>query len=57
MKKKLPYILILASIVLIIVNVITSENFDKGFWMRTLSSALLIIAMVLTIRSKNKEEN
>lgn len=44
--------LIIASVILIIVNIATSENYDNGFWMRSLSSILLIFAMILTIRSQ-----
>lgn len=54
-KTVLPIILIVASIILIIVNIITSEAFDRAFWMRNLSSILLIFAMVLTIRSMKKK--
>lgn len=53
-KSLLPLLLIIASIVLIIVNVVTSEAYDKGFWMRSVSSILLIFAMILTIRSQQK---
>ncbi|WP_158269196.1 hypothetical protein [Kordia periserrulae] len=53
MKKSiLPLLLIIASVILIIVNLVTSENYDRGFWMRSLSSILLIFAMILTIRSQ-----
>ncbi|WP_156168340.1 hypothetical protein [Kordia zhangzhouensis] len=53
-KSTLPIILIVASIILIVVNSITTEAFDRGFWMRILSSVLLIVAMVLTIRSERR---
>lgn len=56
MKKSiLPIILIVASVILIIVNIVTSEAFDRGFWLRNLSSVLLIIAMILTIRSQQQK--
>ena len=37
-----------------IAHFIFTEKFDFGFWMSTLSSVLIIISMVLTIRAKNK---
>ena len=57
MKKKLPLIIIIASAILMIGNFIFSEKFDRGFWMSTLSSVLIIISMVLTIRANRKQEN
>lgn len=58
MKKNLPLIVIIASAILIISNFIMSEEIDRGFWMTTLSSVLIIISMVLTIRAnKKKDEN
>ncbi|MEM6685941.1 MAG: hypothetical protein AAF617_09185 [Bacteroidota bacterium] len=53
-KSLLPLLLIIASVILIIVNIATSEAYDKGFWMRSLSSILLIVAMILTIKSQQK---
>ena len=49
MKTLFPIIIIIASVVLIIVNIATAEAFDRGFYMRILASVLLIIAMFLTI--------
>ncbi|WP_290468608.1 hypothetical protein [Lacinutrix sp. MedPE-SW] len=57
MKKALPFIVILASIGLIFVNILDSEAFDKQFWLRTVSSVLLIVAMIFTIRSQNASED
>ncbi|WP_179315201.1 hypothetical protein [Winogradskyella undariae] len=58
MKKNLPLIVIIASTILIIVNFIMSDEIDRGFWMSTLSSVLIIIAMISTIKAnKKKEEN
>ena len=53
----LPIFVIMASIALLIFNFITSEEFDRGFWFRTLSSILLIVAMIVTIISKLKNSN
>lgn len=57
MKKTLPYILLIASAILILVNFITSEKIDVGFWMSSISSILIIIAMVLTIRAHKKQDS
>ncbi|WP_290700210.1 hypothetical protein [Lacinutrix sp.] len=57
MKNKLPVILIVASVILMVAITVTTEAFDKSFWMSMLSSVLLIVAMVLTIRSQNKTED
>jgi hypothetical protein len=56
-KENLPLIIIIVSLILIIANIITSEKIDGGFWMRILSSVLLIIAMLIAIRDikKNKK--
>ncbi|MBC8755537.1 hypothetical protein H2O64_12740 [Kordia sp. YSTF-M3] len=56
MKKSiLPILLIVASVILIVVNFIASDEMDRAFWMRTVSSVLLIFAMILTIRSQQKK--
>jgi hypothetical protein len=57
MKKNLPLIVIIASAILIIANFIMSEEIDRGFWMSTISSVLIIISMVLTIRANKKKDN
>jgi len=56
MKKNTPLILIVVSAILIIANFIFSEEFDRGFWLTTLSSVLIIISMVLTIRENKKQD-
>lgn len=53
-KNNLPVILIIASTLLILLNVATTNEFDNGFWMQTLSGIVLIIAMLVTIRNRNK---
>tara|TARA_R110002051_G_scaffold156961_2_gene228586 strand:- start:22 stop:201 length:180 start_codon:yes stop_codon:yes gene_type:complete len=57
MKKNLPLIVIIASAILMIANFIMSEEIDRGFWMSTLSSVLIIISMILTIRANKKKDN
>tara|TARA_B100000809_G_scaffold233570_1_gene250375 strand:- start:2505 stop:2675 length:171 start_codon:yes stop_codon:yes gene_type:complete len=52
MKQNIPVILIIASILLIILNIVTTDEFDNGFWMQTLSGALVILAMLVTIRNR-----
>jgi hypothetical protein len=56
MKKKLPLFVIIASAILMIGNFITTEEIDRGFWLSTLSSVLIIISMVLTIRENKKKD-
>lgn len=56
MKKNLPLIVIIVSAILMIGNFITSEEIDRGFWISTLSSVLIIISMVLTIRENKKQD-
>lgn len=52
-KKNLPLIVIITSAILLTVNFIfESDEMDFGFWLRTVSSVLIIIAMVLTIRER-----
>jgi len=54
-KKNLPLIVIIASFVLIILNfVFTSDDMNSGFWLRIISSVLLIIGMFLTIKERKK---
>jgi len=58
MKQKFPLILIWISIILIILNFIfTSDNMDTGFWLRIVTSVLLILAMIFTIRDRKKQNN
>lgn len=51
-----PIAIIIASLVLIILNFTfaTSDESNWGFWMRILSSVLIILAMILTIRDRKK---
>ena len=57
MKKEVfPLMIIIASFILMLVNIIIAENFDKGFWMQILSSVLVIAAMALTIHDRKKQE-
>ena len=55
MKHNIPVIIIIASIILIIINVVTTDEFDNGFWMQTLSGVLVIFAMLVTIRNRKKQ--
>jgi cytochrome c oxidase subunit IV len=56
MKNNLPLIVIIASAILIIANFITSEEINAGFYLRILSSILIILSMVLTIRERKKQD-
>ncbi|WP_157957259.1 hypothetical protein [Winogradskyella tangerina] len=53
-KTLLPVIIIIASVVLIIVNLATAEEYNRAFYMRILSSVLLIIAMIFTMWALKK---
>ena len=55
MKHNIPVIIIIASVILIIINVATTDEFDNGFWMQTLSGVLVIFAMLVTIRNRKKQ--
>lgn len=56
MKKQiLPIVLIVASVIMMIINFVMSEEMNRGFWMRNVSSILLIFAMILTLKSQKKE--
>ena len=55
-KENFPFIIIIASFLLIALNVIfTSDKMDLGFLLRILSSGLLIIASFLTIRHRKRQ--
>jgi hypothetical protein len=55
MKQNIPVILIIASILLIFINIISTDEFDNGFWMQTLSGVLAVFAMLVTIRNKKNQ--
>ena len=50
----MPLLVIIASSILIIVDFITSEEIDDGFWIRLFSIVLIMLSMVLTIRERKK---
>jgi hypothetical protein len=52
----IPLILIIVSLILIIISFITATNYNRGFLMQNLSSVLLIIAMLITIKDQRKKE-
>ncbi|MGB3607187.1 MAG: hypothetical protein WA775_11520 [Psychroserpens sp.] len=56
LQKKAPFILIIASVVLILINIATTDDYGNAFWMQTLSGILLILAMGFTIRDRNKSK-
>jgi uncharacterized protein (DUF983 family) len=55
--QKAPLAIIIASLLLIIINFAfaTTQDYNWEFWLRILSSALIILAMVLTIRDRKKK--
>jgi hypothetical protein len=54
-KKDLPLLLIILSLGLILFNIFITTELDKGFFLRILSSVLLIVAMIVTIKDRNKK--
>ncbi|CAM3609679.1 hypothetical protein FLGE108171_05800 [Flavobacterium gelidilacus] len=57
MKNKLPYFVIIASSLLLIFNLYNYvfNGDDKGFYLRIISNIVLIVAMVISIRHRNKQ--
>lgn len=57
MKKNLPLVLIIASLILIVTNFIMTEKLDRVFWVTTLSSVLVIMSMIMTIIVHKKQDD
>jgi hypothetical protein len=57
MKHKLAYFVIVASSLLLIFNLYNYfvNGDEKGFYLRIISNVLLIVAMFLSIRARNKQ--
>lgn len=54
-RKTIAILVLVASFVLIILNIIfTRDEMGVGFWLRIGSSALLIAAMILTLKAQNQ---
>ena len=58
MKHKLAYFVIIASAILLIVNLYDYfvNGDEKGFYLRIISNILLIVAMIFSIRARNKKD-
>lgn len=56
MKNKLPYFVIIASSSLLVFNLYNYfvNGDDKGFYLRIISNVILIVAMIISIRYRNK---
>lgn len=54
MKKHIPLIIIIASAILIIINFVKAEQINNSFWMNISSSVLVIIAMLWTLKGREK---
>lgn len=56
MKNKLPYFVIIASSLLLVFNLYNYfvNGDDKGFYLRIISNVILIVAMIISIRYRNK---
>ncbi|RLJ68759.1 hypothetical protein CLV86_0148 [Lacinutrix venerupis] len=57
MKKKLPVFLIVASAILIVFEIASTDIIDKSFWLSIFSSVLVIISMVLTLKNHKRKDN
>lgn len=57
MKKKLPVFLIVTSAILIVFEIAATDIIDKSFWLSILSSVLVIISMVLTLKNHKRKDN
>lgn len=56
-RKNLPLVIIIASAILIAINFIfISEDMGLAFWMRILSSLMIILAMYVNIKEQDKEK-
>ena len=55
-KKRLHYLILITSAVLLLLNLIFPEKWDLGFYLRALSNVLIIVAMVITINYNAKKE-
>lgn len=57
MKNKLPYFVIIASSILLLVNLYGYfiNGDEKGFYLRVISNIFLIVAMAISIRHRNKQ--
>ncbi|AWW29309.1 hypothetical protein DN752_03660 [Echinicola strongylocentroti] len=57
MKKQYYAIFVLvASAILLLVNIFSSEKFDQGFYLRVTSNVLLMIAMGILLYSMKKQQ-
>lgn len=50
--KIFPLILLILGFVLIMADLLTTEDVKLGFWLRSASNILLILAMVLVLKRK-----
>ncbi len=57
MKHKLAYFVIVASSILLIFNLYSffANGDDKGLYLRIISNIILIVAMIFSIRARNKQ--
>lgn len=58
MKHKLAYFIIVASIILLTINLYGYfvNGDEKGFYLRIVSNLLLIVGMIFSIRARNKKD-
>jgi hypothetical protein len=54
-KRDIPLVIIILSLGLILFRFFTTDELDKNFFWSVLSSVLLIVAMIVTIKDRNKK--
>lgn len=55
-KENLPILILIASFVLIILNIFTSGEFDFGFWLRIIANIFLILGMIKLIKNNKAKK-
>ena len=51
-KEKIDVLILIVSIILIILNIFTSDKFDLGFWMRITANIFIIFGIIRLIKNK-----
>lgn len=51
-KENLPLLILMASFMLIILNIITSDTFYFGFWSRIIANIFIILGVISVIKNK-----
>jgi hypothetical protein len=54
-KKYLSLSILIASLILLLANFITVENYDSGFYMRIIANLFIVLAMITRIFDENRK--